>query len=339
VLTQQDPCYPGRASNGIVQPRLDERLLHVRLAGAVRCPGVGAVSDQIERAHRLPFGNVDTAVMHDPDVPAMPKLVYAYLCTYCARAREAFPSKARIARELGLDVRTIDRAIKVLESLGLLQVVKRRSEQGDWSSNLYVIHDFGERAPGTGTNGGTGTDVGTPPGRDGGTPPAEMSPEEDQGSPPVEQDQEEISLDLGLELPPTSKTDAPPSKVEGPGYHFDPRVTGQDITAEFELFWEAYPRKVSKDGARRKHEQLVRRGVDPRVILAGAKRYAQQREGQDKAFTKHPTTWLNNGCWADEDEAAPARANGHRPYKDADQRWGEEYDPGLTGGGDGGWRR
>jgi DNA-binding MarR family transcriptional regulator len=67
----------------------------------------------------------------------------------------------------------------------------------------------------------------------------------------------------------------------------------------FEKFWKLYPRKVEKQGARRRFEAIIQRGVDPELLIAGARRYRDD-PNREQAFTKHPTTWLNNGCWDDE---------------------------------------
>jgi hypothetical protein len=72
--------------------------------------------------------------------------------------------------------------------------------------------------------------------------------------------------------------------------------------AAFEEFWRCYPRKVAKDAARR---AFVAAGVDRELLIAGAKRYAIERAGEDPKFTKHPATWLNAGCWEDEALGTP----------------------------------
>lgn len=81
--------------------------------------------------------------------------------------------------------------------------------------------------------------------------------------------------------------------------------------AGFDEFWEAYPKKVSKGGARRKYELAVRRGADPLHILAAVKRYADAKNGTDRQFIKDPTTWLNQECW--DDEVLPAPTPIHIP--------------------------
>jgi hypothetical protein len=93
---------------------------------------------------------------------------------------------------------------------------------------------------------------------------------------------------------------------EGPGKAADANGA-DDAAAEFEQFWRAYPRRVAKDAARKAFAKVRERGVALDVLVAGAKRYAAERAGQDPKYTKHPATWLNAGCWQDE---APAGEGG-----------------------------
>jgi hypothetical protein len=80
------------------------------------------------------------------------------------------------------------------------------------------------------------------------------------------------------------------------------------VSDDFAAFYDAYPRHVGKAAAEKAFAKAVRGGagrpaVPPSVILAGAKRYADERANQDPQYTKHPATWLNAGCWADEETA------------------------------------
>jgi hypothetical protein len=80
-----------------------------------------------------------------------------------------------------------------------------------------------------------------------------------------------------------------------------PRAKARAVPAEsFERFWRIYPRKVAKEGARRAFEKALKAGADADVLIAGAQRYAIERQEQDPKYTKHPATWLNAGCWEDE---------------------------------------
>jgi len=74
-----------------------------------------------------------------------------------------------------------------------------------------------------------------------------------------------------------------------------PNIT---IYAQFEEFWNIYPRKVSKRAALKAFENaLVRSSFDD--VLAGAIRFANDRNLPDAEFIPHPTTWLNGDRWLD----------------------------------------
>ena len=79
------------------------------------------------------------------------------------------------------------------------------------------------------------------------------------------------------------------------------------LSEAFAEFWEAYPKKVDKKDGERKF-RLAAKDTDPQLIIAGARRYAASRRGQDPKYTKQPGTWLHHGCW---DDDLP-KSNGHR---------------------------
>src|SRR5262245_4933473 len=72
----------------------------------------------------------------------------------------------------------------------------------------------------------------------------------------------------------------------------------------FEDFWSTFPRRVAKIKARTAYDKALKL-TTPEKILEAAKKYAAERIGKDAAFTKHPTTWLNGGCWDDYEDTAP----------------------------------
>lgn len=72
-----------------------------------------------------------------------------------------------------------------------------------------------------------------------------------------------------------------------------------EILSDFDVFWQVYPRREGKKAAARAYASAIRSGVPPDVILAGAARY-RDLPGREQKYTKHPTTWLNQGCWDDE---------------------------------------
>ena len=90
-----------------------------------------------------------------------------------------------------------------------------------------------------------------------------------------------------------------PRKTQG-----DRRSAADDGEA-FDRFWVVYPKRVTKEAARKAFAKAVENGTDAEALIAGAQRYAVERQGQDPKYTKHPATWLNGGCWEDEAPGAP----------------------------------
>ena len=75
----------------------------------------------------------------------------------------------------------------------------------------------------------------------------------------------------------------------------------------FDLFWENYPIKVGKKKARQTWDKLKKKNELPAIdkIIKAIKNQKAEKEylqSQNKFCPewKHPTTWLNNGCWDDE---------------------------------------
>lgn len=71
-------------------------------------------------------------------------------------------------------------------------------------------------------------------------------------------------------------------------------------TDDFEEFWRTYPRRIEKKSAFKAWKTALKGGATADEITAGAARYAKYRAGEPERFTKHPSTWLNQGCWEDE---------------------------------------
>lgn len=90
-----------------------------------------------------------------------------------------------------------------------------------------------------------------------------------------------------------------PSKPNGHGKREEPDG--------FSEFYQAFPRHEDRRDAARAYAAALKRAT-PEMLLAGAKRYAVERGGQDPKFTKLPATWLNKDSWAN--GSAP-NGNGH----------------------------
>lgn len=85
----------------------------------------------------------------------------------------------------------------------------------------------------------------------------------------------------------------------------DPRPSTVDLTADFTIFWQTYPKRVGKGQAEKAYATARRKGASASEILAGAMRYAQARDGQDPQYTRHPATWINGQGWNDEPSPQP----------------------------------
>lgn len=84
---------------------------------------------------------------------------------------------------------------------------------------------------------------------------------------------------------------------------------------DFAAFYAAYPRHTGRKEAERKWDKAIKDGADPEAVIAGARRFAASRHGQDPKFTPHPATWLHQGRWSDDPEPLRLVSNGHQAYR------------------------
>lgn len=96
--------------------------------------------------------------------------------------------------------------------------------------------------------------------------------------------QEEMKIDLPASSPPTSKADL-----------------AQQLAEDFNDWYSLYPKHVGRGAAVNSYTR-ARKKASADELLAGAKRYAQERTDKDRQYTKAPAAWLNQECWSDEPE-------------------------------------
>jgi hypothetical protein len=85
----------------------------------------------------------------------------------------------------------------------------------------------------------------------------------------------------------------------------------EDWPTDFrERFWEAYPRRTGKLAALRELERVRKSAVPWERLISAVHAYSATA---DPKFTKHPKTWLTNGCWDDEPDT-------RRPHEQATKR-------------------
>lgn len=64
----------------------------------------------------------------------------------------------------------------------------------------------------------------------------------------------------------------------------------------FEQFWRQYPKKTSKQSAKKAWAKCTEHEDD---ILIAVVNFASECEGMDKKYIPHPSTWLNQERWRD----------------------------------------
>lgn len=122
------------------------------------------------------------------------------------------------------------------------------------------------------------------------------------------------SLKVGVQIDPPVQADTQGGYLSDPGaqvtsdppmnHQLEPPVEPTPSADEvFGRFWSVYPKKVSKQAARKVWDRKVKT-TDPEDIIRGAETYAQfvKAERTERRYMKDPDGWLNAGKWEDEIE-------------------------------------
>jgi hypothetical protein len=294
--------------------------------------------DQDREFTRIPRGRYEwEPVMraHPVSKPSV-KLVALVMATY-ANTRtggQVRPGVARLVADTGTSRNVVLRALAELKDLGLIDQLTRGGNLGRASKGMASIyqltvpsdlseflnlttpddqeevpplgHDPFEEVPAVGhvdreqvpelqeqvpIESGTGPKIdGTGPGT--GTLPLQSHPSNEtplQNHPQsvaqadAHEEQGEIDLDLPAKKPPLSKA-----------------ALEKQWAEEFIEWYEAYPKRVGRGAATGAFLKARKNGATLEDLMAGARRYAAERKGEDPKFTAHPVTWLNQERWADD---------------------------------------
>lgn len=86
------------------------------------------------------FTIIENSVIETDKLNTYEKLTYIVLCKFGNKnAKTAKPSLSTIAKYVGCSKPTVIKAIKKLEALNLIEVKHRKNENGDYTSNIYVL--------------------------------------------------------------------------------------------------------------------------------------------------------------------------------------------------------
>ncbi len=210
------------------------------------------------------------------------------LSTYLNRLTgEAFPSQRTLANRLGVTVRAVQKAVNRLVQANYLRVTKQR---GRGHTNTYApIVDDRSLITHTIANGGSAFEKKNTNGEGNKREPWFLKTRTAVRTEPFEEPFEEPFDEQSSRSTSVSTLDE------------------QESDECFDEFWSHYPRKVEKKGARVIFDRILKKGeATPDQLLAGVRAYSRVCNSRDPKYIKHPTTWLNNGCWADESPAEVA---------------------------------
>lgn len=247
-----------------------------------------------------------------------------------------YPSVPRIAGDCDLGERTVQEALRRLQGLGVLLLVREADcaarESREYRIDLTALKALipSDHVPSSNPASGArfAPDANPAPGANI-TPDANIAPpwREVRTSPgagfahqPPEEPPCNHHENLLLEIEPQNcpadpsthaVTGEPVAKLE---HREVPQPTG-NVDVEFQEWYAIYPRKEDPKKARNAYWKARKEGVSADELLEGVRRYASQvrAERRERKFIKHPTSWLNAGSWANELEtsssatAPPAR--------------------------------
>ena len=94
---------------------------------------------KMQGAFEKGYGFVAKKVMRDKTLNILSKAVYAYICSYAGKGKDAFPSQNLICRDLGIGKSTLVKYIKELKDRGYVTVIQHK-EKGKFAQNLYTVN-------------------------------------------------------------------------------------------------------------------------------------------------------------------------------------------------------
>ncbi|WP_311590802.1 helix-turn-helix domain-containing protein [Trueperella bernardiae] len=227
--------------------------------------------------------------------------VYVVLSAHAARDGSCWPSQGRIAEIVGLSRPTVRKALDELRAADAVEWISQTGEDGAQRSNLYRIRMFDTPVD---NRPKPVNDVATPV-NDVATPckPA-FQPLATTFPRTITNELEPMNNTLvqtdtaPVDKPTTEPTPEPDTEPEG-----------------FTDFWNNYPRRVKKPRALAAYRAALGRGATPEVLLAAARRYANDRNLPELRFIPHPASWLDDDSWLDDPE--PFRREEHFSRLDA----------------------
>lgn len=111
------------------------------------------------------------------------------------------------------------------------------------------------------------------------------------------------ALKVGRKVNHAVKQNPTPSSSSSSSYSSNKNTSSPDGSEElFAKFWQAYPKKVGKDSARKAFDKRKpdEQMVSEMVRALEIQKQTEQWTKNNGEFVPHPATWLNAGRWMDE---------------------------------------
>lgn len=206
------------------------------------------------------------------------KVVLVALANYADDRGRCWPAQSTIAEQTEQSVDTVQRRIKDLENLGLLQRMERPYQNGK-KGGLYFYHLLLPDVEATQN--------------------LETMPQVAVRSKTAPQTDENHTANSSKPC----RTVAALTTILEPSV--DNRQDASKVATAFEDFWKAYPKRQGsnpKAPAHKKFSILVASGVNPAIMITGAANYATElrRERKDRTqYVAQAITWLNQSRFDD----------------------------------------
>lgn len=152
----------------------------------------------------------------------------------------------------------------------------------------------------------------------------------------VEEQLQEQLIGLQIGIKPEKAEGSPdgdgasPSESDADPIPDEPRSKAaleKQLGEDFNDWYTLYPKHSGRGAAVSAYRKARKSGATTEELLAGARRYSTERNGQDPRYTKMPATWLNQECWTDEPAQAPQgpwSQEYHRPNIPPQYAWANQ---------------
>lgn len=241
----------------------------------------------------------------DPNITPRAAKVYIYLISH----REGWKISVKsVSKATGMGKNTVAAALRDLEGAGFIERRRIKDEFGKFTGTEYLIHIERQPQPKNGDTAGQDQEPKNGPWNDQQKQNDDAGQSQNPENGPWD-DQQEQGVSAGRVQNPENG----PLKKTNISLEDQEKTHDHPADDRFSEFWSTVPRKVGKKKARVEWTKALKE-VDADTIIDAMRRYRDDPNRVD-AFTKHPTTWLSNGCWEDDPlppREAPRKINGSR---------------------------